>query len=154
MVWCNELVVLLARLLQTIAQTKVLKQHSQRAVQRQIVQQMRHATQPKVASALRLAQRSAIATALSRADTPHEQQTAPYSCSAVSSGADAGKQILQSQFLLIQGQSGQRCTNRCLFHSKLISSKQRFLDTLFHLTYSWRPHYDSHMHRCSDRATV
>ena len=138
MVWCNELVVLLARLLQTIAQTKVLKQHSQGAMQHQIMQQMRHATQPKIASALRWAQSSATATALSQAETPPEQQTAPKSCSADSSGGNAGKKVLQGQMLLIQGQSGQRCTNRCLFHSISVSLKQDLLGMLFHLNYSRR----------------
>ncbi len=55
LVWCNQLVVLIARMLQSITQPTILALHSQEGAQSAIVQHMRVVTQPHVATALGLA---------------------------------------------------------------------------------------------------
>ncbi|DBA69939.1 TPA: GPI inositol deacylase [Trebouxia sp. C0005] len=55
LVWCNQLVSLIARLLQSITQPTILALHSQEGAQSAVVQHMRGVTQPNVATALGLA---------------------------------------------------------------------------------------------------
>jgi hypothetical protein len=55
LVWCNQLVILIARMLQSITQPTILALHSQEGAQSAIVQHMRGVTQPNVATALGLA---------------------------------------------------------------------------------------------------
>ena len=112
MVWCNELVVLLAKLLQTLAQTDILQLHSQGVAQQYIVQQMQDATQPKLASALGWNQRNPHSSVLSGSDETQQQQPAPRVCPMQRSGMDSGKQVSDGQLLVINQQAGQQCNDR------------------------------------------
>ena len=74
MVWCNQLVVLLASLLQSLTQPVLLALHSQGKAQPKVMQYMRAATQPNIAPTLHLinaTRNSAPDTQLSIA-TPRE----------------------------------------------------------------------------------
>ena len=54
MVWCNQLVVLLAGLLQSITQPYILGLHAQQGAQPLIIHHMQAATQPRLATFLGL----------------------------------------------------------------------------------------------------
>ncbi|KAL0021017.1 hypothetical protein WJX77_007158 [Trebouxia sp. C0004] len=55
LVWCNQLVILMAKMLQFITQPTILALHSQEGAHSAIVQHMRGVTQPNVATSLGLA---------------------------------------------------------------------------------------------------
>lgn len=54
MVWCNQLVMLLASLLRTITQTPFLTLHAQEGAQQHIIQHMQSVTQPHIATTVGL----------------------------------------------------------------------------------------------------
>lgn len=112
MVWCNELVVLLANLLQTIAQTETLKLHNQGLAQQHIVQQMQDATQPKIASTLGWLQTSNRLSTLAANDNLQKQRSAASTCSEQHSGIESGQQVTDGQLLVINQMSGQQCSDR------------------------------------------
>lgn len=112
MVWCNELVVLLARLLQTIAQPSVLKLHSQAKAQQQILRQMEQAVQPSVASAFSWGQPKALSIGKLDANAQHNKSLSVFGCPVKMGAVGAETHVLEDQLLVINKHTGGRCTNK------------------------------------------
>lgn len=109
MVWCNELVGLLARLLLTTAHPDTVKLHNQDRTQQQILQQMRQAVHPELAAALGWSQQNMSLCKPNIVGATAGQQS---SCPNRHTAVGASMHIADNQVFVVGQQAGGTCTNQ------------------------------------------